>query len=298
MKVISILNSKGGVGKTTITANLGAQLAKLGYYTLLIDTDPQSNLTFSFLDDEIYHKKYLRTNTIYNSFDTYIVHNRTTPLRQLIIKPDKINQEVNDNLDLLCSHVELNDIMNNLMTVHNKKKTFHLSELNLQSILRTAVKQLKNKYDFILIDCSPGLNLMTQNAIVASDYYTIPVKLDFLSTDGLFQLTQQIKKLKTNYNRSALNDQFRRHNCIDPKLLGVVTNMVNMRNNELISTQQEYLNKIANHFPVFDTKLRLNSSYYKAPQTLMPVVINNGDKKIQEELIALTDEILEKVGLK
>ena len=215
MKVVSIINYKGGVGKTTITSNLAAGLATKGYKVLAIDLDPQSNLTFSFMKIEDWKTKYAEKKTIRNWFkeDT-----KTKKFKNLIVKPEKLD---NENLNLICSHIGLINTDIELATRMNgaTNESQKSNYINTHSILKKGLQEIeKENYDIVLIDCPPSFNIVTRNALVASDYYMVPIKLDYLSTLGLNELNKHIEELRRDYNYNIENkDEY-----MKSKLIGVV----------------------------------------------------------------------------
>ena len=180
MKVVSIINYKGGVGKTTITSNLAAGLATKGYKVLAIDLDPQSNLTLSFIQIKNFEKNYAEKKTIRNWFkeDT-----KTKKFKNLIVKPEKLD---NENLNLICSHIGLINTDIELATRMNgaTNESQKSNYINTHSILKKGLQEIeKENYDIVLIDCPPSFNIVTRNALVASDYYMVPIKLGlFINT--------------------------------------------------------------------------------------------------------------------
>lgn len=190
MHVISIINYKGGVGKTTLTANIAARLAKRGKKVLAIDLDPQSNLTFYFIKVDTWKDKYQDSKTIKKWYDNFIERGSISNLNDLVIIPEEVNKLVNENLHLICSHLALINVDLELAvmlggaTPRQQINNF----LEVYSHLAKGLNLLKHLYDYILIDCPPNFNIVTKTAIVASDYYLIPAKLDYLSTIGTQQL--------------------------------------------------------------------------------------------------------------
>lgn len=169
-KVISLANHKGGVGKTTSTANIGKALANLGKKVLLIDTDAQANLSAFFLDPNA------QEHTIYDAFVSDM------PLEQILVNVDK-------KLDLVPSSIKL-----------SAAEYMVASRTLRELILSKLIKPLRNKYDFILIDCPPSLGVITSNDFVASDYVYIPLVGETLPMYGLTMLHNIVESLSKDIN--------------------------------------------------------------------------------------------------
>ena len=160
MKVVSVINYKGGVGKTTITSNLAAGLATRGYKVLVIDLDPQSNLTFSFLEIDDWKEKYSENKTIRNWFKE---NNKVKEFKSLIVKPKKLN---NENLNLVCSHIGLinTDIELATRMSGTTNRTLKSNFINTHNMLKNGLKEIeKEDYNIVLIDCPPSFNIETRN---------------------------------------------------------------------------------------------------------------------------------------
>ncbi|MGL4630795.1 MAG: ParA family protein [Leadbetterella sp.] len=171
-KIISIVNQKGGVGKTTTAINLSASLAVLDYKVLIIDTDPQANAGSGIgIDSKEYE------NNIYSALTS------NTPIKDCIIQ-SKI-----PNLDIVPSHIDL--------------AGFELEIVNQvarEYILKEIIAEVKNEYDFIFIDCSPSLGLMVINSIVASDSVLIPVQCEYFALEGIAKLQNTVEIIKKRLN--------------------------------------------------------------------------------------------------
>ena len=296
MKVVSIINYKGGVGKTTITSNLAAGLATKGYKVLAIDLDPQSNLTLSFIQIKNFEKNYAEKKTIRNWFkeDT-----KTKKFKNLIVKPEKLD---NENLNLICSHIGLINTDIELATRMNgaTNESQKSNYINTHSILKKGLQEIeKENYDIVLIDCPPSFNIVTRNALVASDYYIVPIKLDYLSTLGLEELKKHIDGLRQDYNSNIENeDEYMR-----PQLIGVVCNMVSKKLNSVITEEEKYIEKVKkSNCMMFRSMLRENKTIHaSSPKEGIPAILKkvNGitHKYVKQELEELVDEFIEKVGL-
>ena len=169
-KIIAILNHKGGVGKTTTTVNIGAALCLKGFRVLMIDLDPQANLTQSLgLDKE------QEGPNIYQALRGMI--------RELPVIAKKTGLDVvPSTLDLSAAEIELSN------------------EISRESILKRLIEPMQDKYDYILIDCPPSLGILTINALVASTGLIIPVQAEFLATRGMTRIISIIEMVKTRLN--------------------------------------------------------------------------------------------------
>jgi len=169
-RVISISNHKGGVGKTTSVVNIGAGLAYKGRKVLLIDLDPQANLTISFGVSEAEHSVY----------DAYTNGQSLQPIN------------IRNNLDIIPASAELAAAEIELNT-----------ETNQESNISNLIKPIRNDYDYILIDCPPSLGLLTLNAFAASDEVIIPIQPHFLAVKGLAKIIEVVNGIKTTLNKKV-----------------------------------------------------------------------------------------------
>jgi chromosome partitioning protein len=305
MKTISIINYKGGVGKTTLAANLASELAYRGKKVLAIDLDPQANLTFSFYDVDTWRRNYERNKTIKNWYDAFIDEDLDLDLSELIGNPDRINSIIkNGKLDLICSHLGLINIDLELATrlggatPRQNRNNF----LRVYSRLKNGLKSLGEKsYDIVIIDCPPNFNIVTRNALVASDAYMVPAKPDYLSTLGIDQLRRHVNQLVTDYNDYARESGEEKWELINPIMFGVIFTMIAIRSGEPISAQRDYIAQVRRlDIPTFTSMIRENKTIYAdAPEYGVPVVIQRVSGKtyedVQEELELLTTEFNGKV---
>jgi chromosome partitioning protein len=174
LKIIAIVNQKGGVGKTTTAANLGAALADRGQQVLLIDLDPQGNLTIA---------NGIQAHELKNTI--YEVLKRQAPIGAAVVKVDRPGSQ----LDLIPAALNLSGAEAEL-----------ISEAAREYILKEALQGLDREYDFILIDCPPSLGLLTINALAAADGYIIPLAAEFLALFGTNQLLQVVDIVKQRLN--------------------------------------------------------------------------------------------------
>ena len=304
MKIISVINYKGGVGKTTIAANLIGELAWRGKKVLAIDLDPQSSLTFSFIKVDTWRRNYAEARTIKKLYDEFIEESSTVALNSLIVKPLTINNMVNGTVDLICSHLALINIDLELATKLGgaSPRQVRNNYLKVYSRLRMGLAELSNEeYDYIIIDCPPNFNIVTRNAIVCSDAYLVPAKPDFLSTMGIEELQRHVVELVHDYNEYVSDSTNSQLSSIDPEILGILYTMIQIYGGQPISNQRQYINAIGRlGLPIFDTQIRENKTLFgDAPEYGYPVVIRavSGDtyEQVRDELEELTTEFMRKV---
>jgi len=220
-KIIAIANQKGGVGKTTTAVNLSGSLGVLEYKTLIIDADPQANATSGVgLDPK-------NTRNIYDC-----LINNVDP-EELILKTD------NPNLDILPSHIDL---------VGAELEMINLPER--EYLLRNALSKLKDKYDFIIIDCSPSLGLITVNALSAADSVIIPVQCEYYALEGLGKLLNTIKIVQGRLNEKL-------------EIEGIVLTMYDSR----LRLANQVVDEVKAHFQklVFETLIHRTTKLAEAP---------------------------------
>ena len=305
MKTISIINYKGGVGKTTLTANLTAELAHRGYKVLAIDLDPQANLTFSFIEVDTWKEKYQKNKTIKKWYDAFIDEDLDVDLNELIIHPNRINKLVTKGkVDIICSHLALINIDLELATrlAGASPRQTRNNFLRVYTRLKHGLESLDDDaYDIILIDCPPNFNIVTRNALVASDAYMVPAKPDYLSTLGIDQLQKHVEQLIDDYNKYSSESDSDKWASINPTMLGVIFTMVFIRSGNPISAQRNYIRQVERlEIPTFDIMIRDNKTIYAdAPEYGVPVVIQSVSGKtyedVQTELEEMTTEFNRKV---
>lgn len=283
MKIISVINYKGGVGKTTLTANLGGELAFRGYKVLLIDLDPQASLTFSFIKPEEWRSKIADSATIKNWFKPS--RKQEIEFSDLIIEPERVNKTLRrgGKLHLVSSHLELINVDLELATQLNGANLQQAKEsfLKVHRRLLDGLQQIDDtEYDIILIDCPPNFNIVTKNAIVASDYILIPAKPDYLSTMGIDYLKSSLDRLVNDYNDFCNIEDDNDYDKINPEIAGVVFTMVQFYGGEPISALRPYITQTKKlDIPVFENHIRENKTLYAdAPQYGLPVVLTDSHR--------------------
>ncbi|MDV8110393.1 AAA family ATPase [Bacillus sp. BAU-SS-2023] len=309
MDIISFINYKGGVGKTTLTANVASELAFRDKRVLVVDLDPQTNLTLSFIDIEKWRELDTNGKTIKHWYDEFLDADLDESLKDLIIIPDKVNNKIsnmgaNGCVHLISSHLELINLDMELATRYggNSERTIRSSFLRLFSRLKKGLEEVKDDYDLVLIDCPPNFNIVTQNAIIASDMYVVPAKADFLSTLGIDQLVRHIDALKEKYNTYVEQDDSNRWSIIDPKLSGVVFTMITVYNQDPIQAQNAYMHQVRRAgYTVFENFIRNNNTMFaNSPEYGVPVVLKDVDGlylDIRTEIENVIDELVQKTGI-
>ena len=248
-KIIAIANQKGGVGKTTTSINLSAALAAQGKKVLIIDTDPQGNATSGFGVE-----KNELDNTVYELM-----------LGECTIK-ECILSEVIPNLDMLPTNVNLAAIEIETIDVENK-----------EYILKNELDWIKDKYDFILIDCPPSLSMLTVNAMSAADSVLVPIQCEYYALEGLSQLIHTINLVKSRLNE-------------DLEMEGVVFTMYDSRTNlsaEVVENVKENLDE-----KIFDTVIPRNIRLAEAPSFGQPITVYDPKSAGSVSYISLAQEII------
>ena len=216
-KVIAVANQKGGVGKTTTTEHLGIGLAKAGKKVLLIDLDPQANLTACLGWQNVDALDHTVSDVIESS-----IRKETVKFEDIILHHD-------EGVDLIPSNISLSEYEPRLAGVFMREK-----------ILANGIEAIKNDYDYVLIDCSPTLGILTINAIVAADEILIPVQPQYLPAIGMTQLVRTIEEVRTNMKP-------------DLKYSGIVFTLVNMQTNIAKDTIESVKETFGKHIKVYES---------------------------------------------
>jgi chromosome partitioning protein len=253
-KIIAIANQKGGVGKTTTAINLAASLAVLEYKTLLVDADPQANSTSGVGFDPRNVKASIYECIIDEIDPAGVILNTSTP-----------------NMFLLPAHIDLVGAEIEMINLPSREKR-----------MRQALAKIKDSYDFIIIDCSPSLGLITVNSLTASDSVIIPVQCEYFALEGLGKLLNTIKIVQ-----SRLNSEL--------SIEGILLTMYDIR----LRLSNQVVEEVKTHFQnmVFDTIVQRNTKLGEAPSFGETIIMHDASSKGAVNYLNLAREILQKNGL-
>jgi chromosome partitioning protein len=293
MSVVSVINYKGGVGKTTLTANVGAELAARGRKVLLIDLDPQASLTYSFYRPADFTDQ----PTILGWYNSFVTAGTPDPLFKYVLAPPPVNallQPMGGQLHLIAAKLGLVDVDLDLAAGLGGSRFQHRSPRYRQvyRLLADALTdQLFHGYDTVLIDCPPNFNMVTRTALVASDHVLVPARPDYLSTLGIDLLRTRISQLIEDYNQTAGDP-------INPEIVGVVYTMVQYTSTGPLLTQRTSVERTTEiEIPVFRQTVRDNkTAVTEAGNRSLPVVLAPPGTAVIEtlryEFQQLTSELL------
>jgi len=300
MKIVSVINYKGGVGKTTVTSNIAAQLAYSGHRVLLLDMDAQASLTFSLVSPDYWDDNLRENKTIKSWFDRISGGEEVMPLHDLVHFPAKVNSKLprgkNGCLDLISSHLGLINVDLELATLLGgaNLKQSKINYIKVHGKLKDALVDLgqRNNYDIVLVDCPPNFNIVTKNAIVASDQILIPAKPDYLSTLGIEYLQRSVNDLISEFNEfGSLDESFE---PVSPEILGVVFTMIQIRNQQPIAAQRQFIAQTKRlGVPIFDSNFRENKTIFAdAPQDGVPVILNGYSSSTYNDIVEELEEFV------
>jgi len=252
-KIIAIANQKGGVGKTTTTVNLAASLGVLEKKILLVDADPQANASSG-----------LGTNVETVEKGTYQL------LEHIISAEEAIVSTTSPNVDLIPAHIDLVAIEIELV---DKKRR--------ESKLRKALQPIKDKYDYILIDCAPSLGLLTLNALVAADAVLIPIQCEYFALEGLGKLLNTVKSVQKIHNP-------------DLDIEGLLLTMFDSR----LRLSNQVVEEVRKHFQdmVFKTIIKRNVKLGEAPSYGESIIAYDATSRGAKNYLSLANEIIKNNG--
>ena len=250
-RIIAVANQKGGVGKTTTSINLAACLAEKGKKVLAVDMDPQGNLTSGLGVDK---------DSVEKSIYELIIG-------EVDIK-EVINKEVLENLDIIPTSIDLSAAEIELIGVDDK-----------EYILRNAIDQVKDQYEFVIIDCPPSLSMLTTNAMTTADSVIVPIQCEYYALEGLSQLIHTVELVKDRLNSKL-------------EIEGVVFTMYDARTNLSLQVVENVKDNLQQN--IYKTIIPRNIRLAEAPSYGLP--INKYDPKSTgaESYMRLADEVIER----
>ena len=255
-KVIAIANQKGGVGKTTTTVNLGIGLARKGKRVVLIDADPQGSMTVSLGIDEPDTIEYSLANVLMD-----VVNEEEIDYAKIILKHE-------ENIDFIPANIELAGLEVSMVNVMSR-----------ELVMKRFISNIKENYDYILIDCMPSLGMITINALVCANSVLIPVQASYLPVKGLQQLIKTISRVRRQINPEL-------------KIEGMVMTMVDMRSNYTKDILEALESTYGETIGIFDSRIPMSVRAAETSAEGKSIYIHDPRGKVAKSYEELTEEVL------
>ncbi|MFL6129840.1 MAG: ParA family protein [Mycobacteriales bacterium] len=294
MKVVSVINHKGGVGKTTLTANLGAGLAARGSKVLLVDLDAQGSLTVSFFTQDEWLGALLPHRTVKHWYDGLAAPDGVEPLSAMVAAPPRVRGLLSHTggcLDLIAAHRDLAEVDTALAAQLLVDPAGYLAA---HRRLRDGLAEKEfGEYDVALVDCAPNFGLIARNAVAASDLLLVPTRPDYLSTNGIDSLGGRVQAFIEEYNdQLAEAGTHAAGGPLSRPPAAVVFTMVQLHDGEPIESQRAYMSRVAAlGVPTFETTVRDSKAVYgPAPEHGIPVILGGTSRALTRELRELVTE--------
>jgi chromosome partitioning protein len=299
-RFISFINFKGGVGKSTLAVELATSLAKhLGKRVLLVDLDPQTNATFYFMDHNKWQSWQETNGSLQTLFEAYLVgHGASFDVSQ-VIKKDLLSQGGNSlvpGLELLPSHLALIQVDVQLAA----KTTLGEGLFGNLTIIRQALQQVQAQYDYVIFDCPPNFNLVTQNGLFASDAYVIPAIPDYLSTLGINLIRGEVERFSHQIYQALAPEG---GTFAGPELKGIIFTRVRVRSRNplrFIDLHERRIQEVYRTNPELAFKNFTSEAvrFAEAPERQLPVSLSSRpeDRDARNEILRLTEEFIERFG--
>jgi chromosome partitioning protein len=292
--VIATVNMKGGVGKTTLTVNLAACLAQIhGKRVLVVDLDTQISATLSLIPPQDFARIRREKNTVSYSISKVLrPSNRYKFSTKDLITPNVCGV---NGLDLFAGDIDIYDEFLVSEKLHQESvDNPNLDFINVwnefeSSLIKDILAPVIDEYDFILLDCAPGYNLLTRSGIMASHFYIMPARPEPLSLVGMQLLERRISKLRETHEGDK--------NCLESSLLGVA--FILSGSTLFVRYYDQVMQRVAQDFDadrIFQTRIPMDINVAKAIDTFQPVVIDNPGSSGSRAFVKLSQELLTRVA--